>query len=102
MDISQIFNAVLPSFSDAAVIVFVCSMILYFIIEYKTKSDNSDFSFGFWLKDNWYNMVVSIILFVMYNYTGDYVSAKTLFLIAFGSNYMVDALVTYRYKKMNR
>lgn len=102
MDIYSILNTTVGAFSNAAVAIFVCAMALYFIVEFKTKSNDSDFSFGYWIKDNWINLLTSVILFVMYNYSSEYVRATVLFMIAFGSNYMIDALITYRYKKLNQ
>ena len=100
--IYTILNASVPAFSNAAVAIFLCAMVLYFIAEFKTRSTNSSFSLGYWLKDNWINLLASLSLFILYNYSTDIVYVNPLFMIAFGSNYLIDVLITYRAKRLKK
>jgi len=96
MDISQLFSTMVDSFSTAAIAIYTCAIVLYFIAEYKTKSNDSNFSLGYWIKDNWINVLASAALFVLYNFAYELIRVKDIFMIAFGANYLIDVLITWR------
>lgn len=95
--ISEILSGTTPANSVKAWIVFIIGLAIYFILEYKGRSTTDPFSFLVWLKQNILNLLVSFLIAILYNLSAEVVVSSTLFLIAFGGNWLIDVLLTWRY-----
>ena len=60
------YAAIAQGFTLENVLLFILGSVFYFTMEYKLKRGDKSFSMGFWIKDNWYNVVGTISLTVAY------------------------------------
>jgi hypothetical protein len=97
--LTDLLTSTYATYSVAAWSTFLIILGLYWGLEYKTKSSVSDFSFGYWVKDNWLNVVVSAAFFWMYNNNqSGTVTFATLAFIATAPNILIDWIQTLRYQ----
>lgn len=99
MDISQLFNSQVAAFSWQAVVIYLGTMVLYFLAEFKTRSSNSTFSLGYWIKDNWINLTASAVLFIIYNAANEAVQSGVLIMFALATNYALDIVQSLQTRK---
>ena len=72
------------------IVLLVLGTIAYFVMEYKLKKGESSFSIGFWIKDNWYNVLFSVSCVVAYFIIQDSVSKLEAFTLGLAPNLIAD------------
>lgn len=77
-------------------------MMLYFFFEYKAKKTaTTEFSIGFWVKDNWVNFVSVAGCLALYYFIGDKLPAtkQEAAMLGFTGNKIVDYMQDFLTKK---
>ncbi len=71
----------------------ILGVLLYFGLEFKSKGFKwADFKGAFWVKDNWFNLVLSGLAIYTYVYIKDGISKEIAFAIGFAGNKAIDYL----------
>lgn len=75
-------------------------VILYFICEYKSKKFAwADFKLGYWIKDNWFNVISTVFILWFWLYINDDITKLQAATIGFGWNKIVDYVQDFFSKK---
>ena len=72
------------------IILLSLGTIAYFVMEYKLKQGDSSFSIGYWIRDNWYNVVFSLTCITAYFIIQDSVSKLEAFSLGLAPNLIAD------------
>lgn len=81
---------VIPNLSAQNISLFLLGCAVYFILEYKTKKDAVGFQIGFWVKDNWYNIVISLAFMFAYLINTTVPEGWIVFVMGACPNYVID------------
>lgn len=100
--IDEILSGSVEAGSFKAWMVYVIGCLIYFAIEYKTKSTEGKFNFTYWLMDNLPNIMVGGMAAILYNTGNEMVKVSVLIGIATMGNWLIDAFLTWRYNRLNR
>lgn len=95
-------NDLLTNFTPENIAMLIFGTILYFTMEFKAKSSEGKFSPLYWLKDNWYNLVINLAAIGAYFTLQDSVSKEEAFAVGFAPNYIVDRLVDLKKKYFSK
>lgn len=63
--------------------------IIYFMFEFKTKGIKG-FSLWYWVKDNWFNVILTCVIYYALTYIGQISDKMTAFALGFSVNKIVD------------
>jgi hypothetical protein len=88
----------MTNFTSENIILILLGSVLYFLTEYKAKCNTAGFSMGYWLKDNWINLVINLVAIPAYFMLRDSIEKPEAFLAGFFPNYLVDKLLDMRDK----
>ena len=76
--------------STTNIVLLALGIIAYFVMEYKLKRGESSFSIGFWIKDNWYNVVFSLTCTIAYFIIQESVTKLEAFTLGLAPNLIAD------------
>lgn len=82
--------ALYVNFNLQNTVLLLLGIIAYFVMEYKLKRGESSFSLGFWLADNWYNIVFSITCTIAYFIIQEGVTKLEAFTLGLAPNLIAD------------
>lgn len=81
-------------------ILLLLCLVAYFLFEFKTKSNDAEFNFGYWIKDNWINLALYVVIGgIFYIFRGPELSKGEIIAIGFAPNLLVDWIQTFRYNQ---
>jgi hypothetical protein len=72
------------------IVLFLLGTIGYFVLEYKLKRGEKDFSMGYWIRDNWYNVIFSACCITAYFIIQKNVEPITAFTLGLAPNLIAD------------
>ena len=70
-------------------------MVIYFFTQYKTKCQQVNFSIPVWLKDNWYNLPITLAAVVAYFIISDSITKVEALAIGLIPNYITDRIAQF-------
>jgi len=75
--------------------------VVFYIFEYLSKRKLSDFKFGFWIKDNWYKMLIlaPLCLIIDVKYIDPGITEQSAFWIGVGVSGIIDRVQDLIVKK---
>ncbi len=76
--------------TTANIVLLLLGVVGYFVMEYKLKAGDKTFSVGYWLKDNWYNIVFSACCISAYLIIQDSISRLEAFSLGLAPNLIAD------------
>lgn len=71
---------------------FTLGSVVYFIVEYKKLRDNPTFKWGYWIKDNWYNVLLSLAFMLAYLIKTPESEGWVVFILGAVPNYAIDRI----------
>lgn len=72
------------------IVLFLLGTVAYFVMEYKLKRADTTFSIGYWIKDNYYNVVFSACCVTAYFIIQHNVEPLTAFTLGLAPNLIAD------------
>lgn len=82
--------ALSANLSPVNIVLLLLGVVAYFVMEYKLKSGDKTFSVGFWIKDNWYNVVFSLACTAAYFIIQENVTRLEAFTLGLAPNLIAD------------
>lgn len=78
------------NFDLVNIILLSLGTIGYFVMEFKLRAKDKSFSIPYWISDNWYNVVFSIVCVFAYFIIQDNVSKLEAFTLGLAPNLIAD------------
>lgn len=78
------------NFTIINIVLLVLGTIGYFVMEFKLKAANKQFSILYWMKDNWYNIIFGVVCVVAYFMIQESVSKLEAFALGLAPNLIAD------------
>ena len=89
----------LHNFTTENTALIIIGVLIYFFAEFKSKHNDTEFSFKYWLKDNWMNIPITLLGVMAYFIVNDSIGKVEAFSIGVAPNLITDWVIDFINRK---